>query len=179
MPKKISFSIKILIIFLLLVPNNFASELRIIPLKKPLLNIALTEESVSRGIIKPKSKPKEDKIEPKEEIVKYVKKKDEKIKFLLPKNKPLLVKKETIKSKKSSKFYKQKDFNLAKKSIQEFEKGKWTNALKLSKKAKDRSIYNFIQWKHLLTTGNQANFYDYQLFINKMKITQELIELDI
>jgi len=167
MPKKISFSIKILIIFLLLVPNNFASELRIIPLKKPILNIALTEESVSRGIIKPKSKPKEDKIEPKEEIVKYVKKKDEKIKFLLPKNKPLLVKKETIKSKKSSKFYKQKDFNLAKKSIQEFEKGKWTNALKLSKKAKDRSIYNFIQWKHLLTTGNQASFYDYQLFISQ------------
>jgi len=167
MLKKISFLIKILILFLLVVPNNFAAELRIIPLKKPILNIALNEENISKGIIKPKSKPKKDKIEPKEEKNKYVVTKSEKIKLLLPKNKPLVVKKETIKNKRSSNFYKQKDFNLAKKSIQEFEKGKWTNALKLSKKAKDRSIYNFIQWKHLLTTGNQANFYDYQLFINK------------
>jgi len=167
MPKKISFSIKVLIILLLLIPNNFASELKIIPLKKPILNIAFAEESALKTIIKPKSKPREDKIEPKEETIKYVRKKDKKIKLLLPKNKPLLVKKETIKSKQSSKFYKQKDFNLAKKSIQEFEKGKWTNAIKFAKKAKDKSIYNFIQWKHLLTTGNQASFYDYELFINQ------------
>jgi len=169
MPKKISFSIKVLIILLMLVPNNFASELRIIPLEKPILNIALAEESASKGIIKPKSKPKEDNIEPKEKTIKYIKKNDEKIKPLLPKNKPLLVKKETIKSKQTSKFYKKKDFDLAKKSIQEFEKGKWTNAIKLSKNAKDKSIYNFIQWKHLLTTGNQANFYDYKLFISQNK----------
>ena len=55
---------------------------------------------------------------------------------MLPKNKPLIVKKENAKAQKTSKYYKQKDFNLAKKSIQEFEKGKWTNALKFSKKAK-------------------------------------------
>ena len=35
----------------------------------------------------------------------------------------------------------------------------------LSKKAKDKSIYNFIQWRHLLTKGNQASFYDYMTFI--------------
>ena len=35
-------------------------------------------------------------------------------------------------------------------------------SLKTAKKAKDKSIYNFIQWRHLLTTGNQASFYDYQ-----------------
>ncbi|MDA9687839.1 lytic transglycosylase domain-containing protein, partial [Candidatus Pelagibacter sp.] len=66
-----------------------------------------------------------------------------------------------------SKYFKQKDFNLAKKSIQAFEKGQWSNALKLSKKTKDKSIHNFIQWKHLLTSGNQASFYDYQLFIKR------------
>ena len=86
---------------------------------------------------------------------------------MLPKSKPLIVKKETVKAQKSSKYYKQKDFNIAKKSIQEFEKGKWTNALKFSKKAKDKSIHNFILWKYLLTTGNQASFYDYQLFISR------------
>ena len=37
----------------------------------------------------------------------------------------------------------------------------------LMKKAKDKSIYNFIQWRHLLTKGNTASFYDYQQFINR------------
>ena len=53
------------------------------------------------------------------------------------------------------------------------EKSQWSTALSQSKKAKDKSIYNFIQWRHLLTTGNQASFYDYLTFIKIMKITQE------
>ena len=44
---------------------------------------------------------------------------------------------------------------------------KWPNALKTAKKAKDKSIYNFIQWRHLLTKGNKASFYDYKTFIDK------------
>jgi len=47
------------------------------------------------------------------------------------------------------------------------QKSKWLSALKIAKKAKDKSIYNFIQWRHLLTSGNQATFYEYQVFINK------------
>ena len=47
------------------------------------------------------------------------------------------------------------------------QKSKWSSALKIAKKAKDNSIYNFIQWRHLLTSGNQASFYDYQVFLNK------------
>ena len=53
------------------------------------------------------------------------------------------------------------------------EKKKWVKALSTAKKARDKSIYKFIQWQHLLTTGNQASFYDYQLFINKNKNIQE------
>ena len=49
------------------------------------------------------------------------------------------------------------------------EKGQLTTALKNSKEAKDKSIYNFIQWRHLLTTGNQATFYDYMTFIQNNK----------
>ncbi len=49
------------------------------------------------------------------------------------------------------------------------EKSQWTTALKNSKEAKDKSIYNFIQWRHLLTTGNQATFYDYMAFIQNNK----------
>ena len=47
------------------------------------------------------------------------------------------------------------------------QKRQWSTALSQSKKAKDKSIYNFIQWKHLLTTGNQASFYDYLTFIKR------------
>ena len=47
------------------------------------------------------------------------------------------------------------------------QKSKWTSSLKIAKKAKDKSIYNFIKWKYLLTTGNQASFYDYKVFIDR------------
>ena len=46
-------------------------------------------------------------------------------------------------------------------------KNRWLTSLKIAKKAKDKSIYNFIQWKHLLTKGNQASFYDYKVFIDQ------------
>ena len=49
------------------------------------------------------------------------------------------------------------------------EKRQWKKALSISKKAKDKSIYNFIQWKHLLTKGNQASFYEYKVFIDTNK----------
>ena len=41
------------------------------------------------------------------------------------------------------------------------------SALKTAKKAKDKSIYNFIQWRHLLNKGNQASYYEYKTFIDK------------
>ena len=34
------------------------------------------------------------------------------------------------------------------------------------KKQEDKSIYNFIQWRHLLTKGNKASYYDYKIFID-------------
>ena len=50
---------------------------------------------------------------------------------------------------------------------------KWPTALKTAKKARDKSIYNFIQWRHLLTRGNKASFYEYKTFMTQMKIIQE------
>ena len=160
---KIFFLIKTSTIFLLLLSNLYSIELTILPLKKPILDITTKAES----ILQPKPKPKKNNINEIKKEKKIATKKEKKNTFLLPRSKPLVVKKETLKSRKSSKYYRQKDFNFAKKSIQEFEKGRWVNAIKLSKKAKDKSIYNFIQWKHLLTSGNQASFYDYQLFIKQ------------
>ncbi len=166
MTKKISYIIKILIISLLFT-NLLRAEVQIIPLKKPVLNKIQTEEKIVKSVLKPKPKPKKDKIQDEFKKVEKTKTEKLKIKFLIPQKKPVTVKKEIIKTQKTSKYYKKKDFSLAKKSIQAFEKGQWSSALSLSKKAKDKSIYNFIQWRHLLTKGNQASFYDYQLFINR------------
>ena len=181
----ISFYIKLLLLSLLLIDNLYAVELSIIPLKKPILDKITKQNKLAQGIIRPKSKPikkvekqelsKEIKkpkpkptsqIEQAEQIItKTVEKKTKKIDLLIPKSKPLTVKKKSTVKITKSKFYSQKDFNIAKKSIQAIEKRQWTTALSLSKKAKDKSIYDFIQWRHLLTTGNQATFYDYLTFI--------------
>ena len=151
---------------MVIIGNVFAAEISIIPLKKPILNEEVKREKISQGILKPKPKPSQKKEEI--EII-TVKKNKKEINFLIPKSKPLIVKSEKSVVQKSSKYYSQNDYDIAKKSIQTMEKSQWTSALKNSKKAKDKSIYNFIQWRHLLTTGNQATFYDYMTFIQNNK----------
>ena len=47
------------------------------------------------------------------------------------------------------------------------QKNRWASSLKNAKRAKDKSIYNFIKWRYLLTTGNQTSFYDYKVFIEQ------------
>ena len=151
---------------MVIIGNIFAAEISIIPLKKPILDEEVKRQKISQGILKPKPKPSQKKEEIK---IITVKKNKKEINFLIPKSKPLIVKSEKSVVQKSSKYYSQKDYDIAKKSIQAMEKSQWTTALKNSKKAKDKSIYNFIQWRHLLTTGNQATFYDYMTFIQNNK----------
>ena len=146
------------------------------PKPKPKVKI---EAKLPKEIIQPKSKPSEKdddkeaqdiiktKKETKEKTNQVVEKKKAKIDFLIPKSKPLVVKKSTSTIKVKSKYYSQRDFDIAKKSIKAMENRKWSLALSIAKKAKDKSIYDFIQWRHLLTKGNQASFYDYNTFIKK------------
>ncbi|MDC0059959.1 lytic transglycosylase domain-containing protein [bacterium] len=164
MPRKIFIFVTFLFLSSIIIGNLFAAEISIIPLKKPILNKEINSTKLSFDFIKPKSKPlkKEKKIK-----TKVVKKVQKKINFLIPKSKPLLVKKTKSVVRQKSKYYNQKDYDIAKKSFQRMEKRQWTKALSLSKKAKDKSIHNFIQWRHLLTTGNQASFYDYLAFIKR------------
>ena len=171
------------IIFFILFSYSIGEDLKIIPKKKPILDKNTIEKKITQNIIKPKKKPLiGEKIEPKiivkpaskpkketKEETKQIAKIDinEKLEFIYPKKKPVVVKKDLSKAKKSSKFYKQKDYEIAKKSIIQMEKRNWSGAVSIAKKAKDKSIYNFVQWKHLLTKGNLASFYDYQQFIDK------------
>ena len=148
--------------------NYVAAETTvIIPKKKPSLTEKEIEEKISQNILKPLKKPK--KINIKEKRIAEVKeiKKDKKLSFKIPKKKPSIAGLTKSRSVKISKYYSKKDFNIARKALSEMQKSRWSSSLKIAKKAKDKSIYNFIQWRHLLTTGNQASFYDYKVFIEK------------
>ena len=194
MSTKISFFLNIIIVFLLSCIFLQAAELKIIPLKKPILSDEVLEKKITQNIIKPKKKPKkqiiteDEEIKPKKKVIKdkklktkkkpkkkvpkdkkIIKIEEEKTKLgiILPKEKPLAVSKKISKVQKKSKYYRKKDFSLAKKAISAMEKKKWVKALSTAKKARDKSIYKFIKWRYLLTKGNQATFYDYQQFIKK------------
>ena len=168
MVKKITFLAKIITLILIGFNFTYAADLEIVPLKKPILKKEIKEEKISKNIIKPKEKPKQ-KIVPKEKIEKKKITKSKIDGIIVPKNKPLIVKKQIKTTKTKSKYFRQRDFQLAKKAIKQMEERKWSSALSVSKKARDKSIYNFIQWRHLLTEGNKATFHDYQLFIRTNK----------
>ena len=145
--------------------NNIASS-EILPLKKPRQTKEETQKKLLIDILRPLPKPTK-KVETKSIKKKVIDNKQKISGFILPKKKPLIVGKKETKSIKISKYYSKKDFALAKKAIEEMKKNKWPNALKIAKKARDKSIYNFIQWRHLLTKGNKASYYEYKNFIDK------------
>ncbi len=159
-----------LVISIIVNINNLSAETTIlVPLKKPSLTDEEIVKKLTQNILLPIKKPKkikEIKIVEKK-ITKTVKDtKDKKLSFKIPKKKPSIPGVTTSRSVKISKYYSKKDFNIARKAISEMQKSRWTSSLKIAKKAKDKSIYNFIKWRYLLTTGNQASFYDYKVFID-------------
>ena len=159
----ISLSISIFIIF----NNLLADTAPLIPLKKPVLSAEEIDKKLSKNILIPIQKPKKiDKIIVKEKKISESKK-EKKLSFKIPKKKPSISGVNTKQSVKISKYYSKKDFNLARKAFSEMQKNRWSSAFKVAKKAKDKSIYNFITWRYLLTTGNGASFYDYKVFIDK------------
>ena len=136
----------------------------ILPLKKPVQSIEEKQKKLLIEITKPLPKP----ITEIQKKVDKNEKSSEKIKIsglILPKKKPLIPGKKKTAQIKISKYYNKKDFKLAKKAFSEMKQANWTSAIKTAKKAKDKSIFNFIQWRHLLTKGNQASFYEYKNFI--------------
>ena len=114
---------------------NVLGESLIIPKKKPQISSEKKIISELKGEIlplkKPKLKEKKTAEIKKEEIQKT------NLGILIPKKKPLVITKQKIEKQKKilkSKFYKRKDFEIAKKSISLMEKRKWETAIKTSKK---------------------------------------------
>ena len=146
--------------------SNALSENLIIPKKKPEISSEKKVISELKSEIFPLKKPSFNK-----KTVAKVKSKDKKKNIsgiILPKNKPLVIAKKKVKKKAKkikSKYYNKKDFEIAKKAISLMEKRKWETAIKLSKKAKDKSIYNFIVWRYLLEKSNNADYSLYSEFL--------------
>ena len=165
--KNLLLFIGLLVSFSVIQNNVLADVISSIPLKKPSLTTEELDKKISKNILKPLKKPKKNKgkIVKEKEIVRTEKK--IKLSFNIPKKKPTISGINTVRSVKISKYYNKKDFEIAKKAISEMKKSKWSTSLGIAKKAKDKSIYNFIQWRHLLTKGNQASFYDYKVFIDQ------------
>ena len=166
-------SIKIIITIIFFLANiqlAFSKEL-IRPIKKPAKLINEFSGKKLVGIITPKKKPTVSINEKIEEItLDTTKERITKINgILIPKNKPLIVKKQRSRTVKKSIYYSDRDISYAKQAIKFMEKSNWKDAKKAAKKARAKSIYDFIQWRHLLTTGNSATFIEYKQFIEKVK----------
>ena len=148
---------------------NANSENLIIPKKKPQISSEKKIVSELKSEILPLKKPNLIK-EKSSEVNKEQKK--TKLSIIIPKSKPIIVSLEKDEKKSKilkSKFYSKKDSEIAKKSIALIEKRKWESAIKMSKKAKDKSIYNFILWRYLLEKNNNANYSLYSEFLKKNK----------
>ena len=163
--KKITFLIAICYLMNFMV--NALGENLIIPKKKPQISKEKKAISELKSEILPLKKPK---FEEKKSIETEKKQIQKKLSIIIPKSKPLIIAKEKVKKEKKitkSKFYNRKDFEIAKKSISLMEKRKWETAVKTSKKAKDKSIYNFIVWRYLLERRNNADYSLYSEFLEK------------
>ena len=166
--KKIS--ILITIFCFIISTSNVLSESLIIPKKKPEISTEKKVISELKSEILPLKKPSLD-IET-EDIAQKNNKKKNNLGIILPKNKPLMIAKKKVEKKDKkikSKYYNKKDFEIAKKAISLMEKRKWETAIKLSKKAKDKSIYNFIIWRYLLEKSNNADYNLYKEFLENNK----------
>jgi len=167
MPIKLLF-ICLMISILINFSNVTAKTKKLIPIKKPTLSNEEIINKISKNIQKPKKKPiKNVKIKEKKTTNEIKAAKIKKLFFKIPKKKPIISGLTASRSAKISEYYSKKDFSIARKAISEMQKNKWITSLKIAKKAKDKSIYNFIQWRYLLTSGNQASYYDYKVFIDR------------
>jgi soluble lytic murein transglycosylase len=144
--------------FVFLVSQVVAAEI-ILPKSKPIIDQKTKITTTKKKEIYPEQKPQL--IKKKTEITKT---KDEIIIF--PPKKPLAFKKKTVRSIYKSKLVSQKDFKITKAAFKALEKRKWLTAIKIAKKAKDKTIFKLIYWLYLKEPSNVATFYDYVTFIN-------------
>jgi soluble lytic murein transglycosylase len=167
----ISHKVIFLTIFLFFTVQSEAGD-RILPLAKPTISDEAKKKIAKKKEIYPQKKPllKKDNIKAEDaqktiELSKEASDKKEE-KFIYPKNKPVTVQKKVVKVYKKSEVLSKKDFKVAKSVFEAIDKKNWETAIKLSKKAKDKSLYKLVNYLYLKKQSNSAGFYDYISFIN-------------
>jgi len=158
----------ILTFFMFFIGQSIAGEI-ILPIPKPLVDKEIKKSVAEKKFIYPEKKPFDKK---KEKLTKTSEKtndfiEDEKTEtFIYPEKKPYIVEREIEKVVIKSSVLSKKDFKVAKLAFESIDKNKWTNALKISKKARDKSVYKLVNYLYLKKTSNSASFYDYQSFVS-------------
>ena len=158
----------ILAFFTIFIVNATASDL--LPKPKPKVDQEIKAKVDKKKEIIPKKKPgikKEiNKTAESDEVEKSTKE-QKKQAFIYPQKKPIIVQKKIDKIVLKSQVLSKKDFQIAKASFEAIDNKKWQTALKLSKKAKDKTVHNLVNYLYLIRASNSASFYDYTSFINK------------
>ena len=154
-----------LLVFAIIFAGKSIAADKILPLPKPSVDKDTIIKSSKKKEIYPKKKPTQKKIETSIEVVETTETTDKDY-FILPVKKPVIVKKKIDKTVAKSKILSKRDFELAKSAFVYIDKKKWKSALKISTKAKDKTLYNLINYLYLTKTSNSASFYDYFIFID-------------
>jgi len=164
--------IKINVIFLTILvifsTTSVAAD-RILPLPKPAVDEDIKKTTAKKKEIYPQKKPESKK--EKKQIESTLKttepiEEDKDEAFIYPKKKPVIVQKKIDKVVANSAVLSKKDFKIAVSVFESIEKKKWKTALKLSKRARDKTLYNLVSYLYLIKSSNGASFFDYLTFIN-------------
>ena len=151
MQKLLILKVVFLILFILFTPKVKAAEL-ILPKPKPTVDQEVKKEIVKKKSIYPQKKPTDkDKSEETTDSEKISEISEDAIEesIIYPKKKPLTVQKQVKKVARKSKILSKKDFAIAKSTFKAIEKNKWKTALKLSKKARNKILYDFVNYLYL------------------------------
>ena len=152
--------------------NLMAAE-QILPLPKPSVDENIKKEVAKKKIIYPQRKPVAKKIEDqkdekeKNDLVEEIENKQTEEVTIYPKKKPLVFKKEVIRKVTKSSVLSKKDFDVAKLTFEAIDQKKWQTAIKISKKSRDKTLFNLVNYLYLKQPINGASFYDYDLFIRQ------------
>jgi len=156
-----------LLVFSIIFTSVSISANKLLPLPKPTIEKKIKVESAKKKQLYPQKKPfNEKKIVVVEDVAESAENTKEEV-FIYPLKKPIVVQKKVDKAVIKSTIYSKKDFKIAKSVFQYIDKNKWQTALKLSKNAKDKSLYNLVNYLYLKKPSNGANFHDYRSFINR------------
>ena len=131
---------------IILTVNSFAAD-KILPKSKPQPDKEIVTKVKEKKHIYPKKKP-----DIKAKITKSaeIETGDQKEISIYPQKKPITFKKKADKSLLKSTILSKKDFDIAKSAFEAVDKRKWKTALKISKKARDKTVYKIVNYLYLI-----------------------------